>query len=42
VKRLERLSEPFGTRIEFSDGVGRVILPSPSLARKPGEPPGTR
>ncbi len=27
VKRVERLSEPFGTRIEFSDGVGRVILP---------------
>ncbi|MGH9368199.1 MAG: CapA family protein [Thermoanaerobaculia bacterium] len=29
LERLARLSQPFGTRIEFADGVGRVILPSP-------------
>jgi poly-gamma-glutamate capsule biosynthesis protein CapA/YwtB (metallophosphatase superfamily) len=27
VERVARLSEPFGTKIEFADGVGRVVLP---------------
>ncbi len=29
VDRLARLSEPFGTRIELSEGIGKVVLTSP-------------